>query len=55
MVLGPAITGATSIVAMVALTDSKPSSYLSSFLIGAGSDVAGKYVYQFAKSASKRV
>jgi hypothetical protein len=53
MLLGPALAGATSIVAMVALTDSKPASYLNSFLIGAGSDLAGKYLYQFAKSAKK--
>jgi hypothetical protein len=51
MFLGPVITGVTSMIAFPILTDSKPKSYVNGFLLGAGSDLTGKYIYSFAKSA----
>lgn len=53
MLLGPAITGVTSIAAINILTDSKPRNMFNTFVLGAGSDIAGKYLYQFAKSARR--
>jgi len=48
MLVGPALTGLTSVLAIKLGTNATPK-YLQSFILGAGSSIAGKYAYDFVK------